>query len=59
MAKCRDCSYEPADRPKVFCPACGSVWKYTKPSKAPAKSKLGEGEKKKKAKKKAAPKKGK
>lgn len=62
MAKCRDCSYEPAKTPKVFCPACGSVWDKAAPSKAPAKSKLGEGAKKEAAKKttkKAAAKKGK
>jgi hypothetical protein len=67
MAKCRDCSYEPADRPKVFCPACGSMWKKAKPSKDPSRTKLGETSTNKtatvrapkKTTKKAAPKKGK
>lgn len=34
MAKCRSCSYEPAKRPRVFCPACGDMWDKTQPPKA-------------------------
>lgn len=38
--KCPACSYEPVERPKVFCPSCGAMFPRVKPPKAAAAPKV-------------------
>lgn len=45
--QCWACSYAPAKRPNVFCPACGAVWYVPKVPLSPTRrAPAGEGERK-------------
>ena len=49
MRRCKDCSYTPPVEPKVFCPACGTVWFKASEPKPERKTKVPVAPKKPKA----------